>query len=103
MPALHVVVSILLGLQFSYFLQVFDWLSKYVKLIYQGIADSIGFVLLFINFQIVFMMIFHVLGARMDDENNFESDYDGDHNDYPYMDYWSINYLTAFRSSVGDL
>lgn len=63
MPLLHLVVMTLLYLQFIDLLKVYDLFSTYVKLFYQGIVDSAGFILLFILLQIYFALAFHVLGA----------------------------------------
>lgn len=40
----------------------------------------------------------------MDDGGNYSvEDYDSTHNDYLYISYWAVNYISAFRSSVGDI
>ena len=53
-----------------------------------------------------------MLGATLDDGGNFEVEdpddpdhefYDTEHNDYPHIGYWAVNYLSAIRTSVGDL
>lgn len=51
------------------------------------------------------MIAYHVLGARLDDGDNYseEGEYDTSHNDYSYLSMWGVNYLSSFRTSVGDL
>lgn len=105
MPLLHLIVFFLLYLQFQYYFLVFDWLSKYYNIIAKGIYDTTGFIVLFVNFAIIFIISYHVLGARMDDGDNYSEDgeYDTSHNDYAFMSMWGVNILSAFRTSVGDL
>ena len=67
MPVLHAVMAVLLFNQWSFYLKTYDFMSKLLQLVYRGIADSIGFILLYMIFLLLFMFIFHVLGATFDD------------------------------------
>lgn len=100
----------LLVVQFIYYLQLIDWLNKYVQLIGKGMRDASGFLMLLIGSQLLFALSFHVLGVAFDDGNNFETydqdlqtGYDSSHNDYPHIHYIWVCYLSALRSSIGDL
>lgn len=71
MPLFHWVVLTLLLFQYLDLLKVFDFFSTYVKLFYEGISDSSGFISLFILLQLYFAVSFHVLGGTMDDMGNY--------------------------------
>lgn len=94
---------ILTFLQFLDLIKVRKDFSKFVILFYQGFKDAFGFLLLFVLVIVIFTISYHVLGAQMDDSGNFESSYDTSHNDYPFINYWAVSFLSAARSSVGDL
>ena len=92
---------VLMFLQVFYFFKVLNFLSKYVQLIFKGLKDSAGFLVLFVLFEIFFAVGFHVLGAGIEIGDELEAEeFD---NDYPFMDYWIVCWLTDFRSGVGDL
>ena len=73
----------------------------------KGFSDAKGFMLLFVIFQIFFALAFHILGAALDDGDNYnaseEDGYETLHNDYAHISYYAVHYLSALRSSVGDL
>ena len=48
MPAFHLIQMLLLFIQASYFLQLIDWLNKYVQLIGKGMRDASGFIMILI-------------------------------------------------------
>lgn len=105
MPFLHLIILVLLISQVLYFFRIIPWLSQYVQLMGKGFNDSMGFLVLFIIFQIFFATSFHVLGAMMDDGDNYNTagGYDTLHNDYAFIGYYAVNYISSLRSSVGDL
>ena len=100
-------------LQMLQYFMLLDWLSKYVQLIYKGIYDALGFLSIFGLFLLFFTLGFHVLGAGMDDGDNYTalktkspgdaSGYNAWHNDYPHTSYIFVCLLSALRTSVGDL
>ena len=55
----------------------------------------------------MFGLSLHVLGARFDDGDNFNSDpdngYDTSHNDYPFTSGVGVAALAAIRNSIGDI
>lgn len=73
MPGLHTLQLCLLTIQFIYYLQLIDWLNKYVQLIVKGMREAAGFLMLLVGSQIVFALGFHVLGVMFDDGNNYET------------------------------
>ena len=66
MPLMHLIAMFLMFFQVFYFFKVLNFLSKYVQLIFKGLSDSAGFLILFVLFEIFFAVSFHVLGAGMD-------------------------------------
>lgn len=105
MPVMHVIAMILMVLQVFYFFKVLDFLSKYVQLIYKGIRDAAGFLMLFVLFEVFFAVAYHVLGANMDGGNDYEISEETDgvtfSDKFPFMDYWIVCYLSAFQTSIG--
>ena len=92
--------------QFLDLLKVLNVFSKYIELFWQGFKDSFGFLILFAFFVVYFALIYHVLGVMMDDGGNYElgeEGYDTKHNEYAFINYFAVNFLSSIRSSVGDL
>ena len=109
MPLLHSLMLILVFMQWAFYLKSFNFLSKWLQLMSKGAVDSAGFLLLYMLIVILFMFIFHCLGATFDDGNNWEMDegsdnfYDNNYNDYVMVTYWSVNLMAMLRTSIGDL
>lgn len=107
MPVLNFLVLTLVMLQMLDLIKADNRLSKFVRIIYQGFTDAAGLAIIFIIFNIYCTLGFHVLCATMDDGDNYNTDemdgYDTSHNDYPFVSYWVVSFMSAFRSSVGDL
>lgn len=94
-------------LQWIDYLQMLDFLNKYISLLYKAMTDIIGFMVLFLWLLLYFCLIFSVIGATFDDGGNFDtsedSGYDTLHNDYPHVGQAFVFMLQVFRTSIGDL
>ena len=67
MPFFHSLLVLLLWSQWIFFLLSYDILSKYIQLIFKGLYDAAGFIIVFMILLLMFTLQFFVLGVTFDD------------------------------------
>lgn len=72
MPLIHFTMITLAFLQWLEYLQMMDFLNKYISLLFKAMSDITGFMVLFLWLLAYFCLIFYVTGATFDDGGNFD-------------------------------
>jgi hypothetical protein len=103
LPIFHFLMVVLTAGQAIFYLQLDLSRSKFLTLFWRSIIDISSFMVIFILNIFVIAGLLHVLGATFDVGNNFDEDYDTNHNDYYLVPYSGVIIAASIRNAVDDL
>lgn len=103
MPISHAISMILMFNQMFHYFKVLDWMNKYVALLWRGATDCLGFMILYVIFQLFWLVFYHTLGGVFGMDSDVGNYHPDTKTDYAYMPYWGIQALVAIEASFGGI